>query len=337
MKKIINDITFNNPEYFWMLIIPVAHIIWRLISNPEYNSSINFSDINLFDNTKTIKQRTRHTPYILYMLSIILIIVSLARPQTTNSWEENKTEGIDIIIATDISGSMLAKDLKPNRLEASKEIAIQFIKRRTNDRIGLTVFSGKSFTQCPLTTDHGSLINLFQNVKYGMVNDGTAIGDALGTSINRLIHSDAKSKIIILLTDGENTAGKISPLTASEIAGTDSIGIKIYTIGVGTKGMAKTPVAKDINGKLIYDYVEVRIDEELLTNIANNTGGQYFRATNKESLEKIYNKIDKLETTKIDNIIFHTKNEKFYPFSLTALGLIVLSLLLQFTYFRSIN
>ena len=232
---------------------------------------------------------------------------------------------------------MLAKDLKPNRLEASKEIAIDFIKQRKNDRIGLVIFSGESFTQCPLTTDHNSLINLFQDIEYGMVEDGTAIGDGLGNSINRLIDSETKSKIIILLTDGENTKGKISPLTAAEIAASDSVGIKVYTIGVGTKGMAKSPVALDFNGNFIYDFVEVKIDEESLTEIAKKTGGQYFRATDNLSLKEIYNTINKLETSELESIKFNTKNEEFYLFSWIALVLFLLSFLLQISYFRKIS
>ena len=215
-------------------------------------------------------------------------------------------KGIDIIIAMDISGSMLAQDLKPNRLDASKKIAIDFISKRKNDRIGLVVFSRESFTQCPLTTDYNTLINLFNDIEYGMVDDGTAIGDGLVNSINRLIDSDAKSKIVILLTDGENTKGMISPLTAADIA--EKYGIRVYTIGVGTKGIAKSPVAIDFNGKFLYDLVEVKIDEKTLKEIANKTGGEYFRATDNKSLKVIYNSIDKIETSKYYKTI--TKKDK---------------------------
>ena len=242
-------------------------------------------------------------------VSALAVCPKAAWPQTKNSWEEVKTKGIDIIIAMDVSGSMLAQDLKPDRLDASKEIAIDFIKGRKNDRIGLIVFSGQSFTQCPLTTDHSSVINLFDGIKYGMVDDGTAIGDGLGNAINRLKHSDARSKIVILLTDGENTSGKIAPMTAAQIAASDSIKIKLYTIGVGTKGMAKSPIAIDFNGKFIYDWVEVKIDEETLKNIAKKTGGRYFRATDNKCLKEIYKEIDKLETTEIETIKFHMQNK----------------------------
>ena len=334
---LLNNISFENTELFFLLLFPIAHLIWFLFINKNTNRVFSFSNTSFISSKKNIKEKLVNLPYILQLLCISFIIISLARPQTTNSWEESKTQGIDIILALDISGSMLAKDLKPNRLEASKEIAIDFIKQRKNDRIGLVIFSGESFTQCPLTSDHNSLINLFQDIEYGMVEDGTAIGDGLGNSINRLIDSETKSKIIILLTDGENTKGKISPLTAAEIAASDSVGIKVYTIGVGTKGMAKSPVALDFNGNFIYDFVEVKIDEESLTEIAKKTGGQYFRATDNVSLKEIYNTINKLETSELESIKFNTKNEEFYLFSWIALVLFLLSFLLQISYFRKIS
>ena len=335
--KLINDITFYNPEYLWFLILPISHVLWKTLLKREEHSSIKHSNVSLFSSKKHIKMHLSFLPYLLKIISLIFIVISVARPQTTNSWEESKTEGIDIIIAMDISGSMLAQDLKPNRLESSKEIAIDFIKQRINDRIGLVVFSGESFTQCPLTTDHNSLINLFNDIEYGMIEDGTAIGDGLGNSINRLIDSESESKIVILLTDGENTKGKISPFDAAKIAASDSVNIKVYTIGVGTKGMAKSPVALDYNGNFVYDYVEVKIDEKTLTEIANKTGGMYFRATDNKSLKGIYEKINELETTKIESVKFNTKNEEFYIFTLVSLFAYLLSFLLKKTYFRSIN
>ena len=335
--NLLNNISFNNPELFYLLILPFAHALWYFFSKNNKDNVLSFSSTSFFSSKKDIKEKLIHLPYLLQILSICLIILSLARPQTKNSWEESKTEGIDIMIAMDISGSMLAQDLKPNRLDASKKIAINFISKRQNDRIGLVVFSGESFTQCPLTTDYTTLINLFNDIEYGMIDDGTAIGDGLGNSINRLIDSDVKSKIVILLTDGENTKGKISPLTAAEIAASDSVNIKVYTIGVGTKGMAKSPVAIDYNGKFIYDYVEVKIDEKTLIKIANKTGGKYFRATNNESLEGIYNTIDSLERSEIESIKFNTKTEEFYLFSLISLGLFLLSFILKITYLRGIN
>jgi len=338
--NLLNNISFNNPELFFLLILPLVHALWHFFSKNNIENVLIFSNTSFFSTKKNIKERLIHLPYLLQILSICLIILSLSRPQTTNSWEESKTEGIDIIIAMDISTSMLAKDLKPNRLDASKNIAIDFIKQRKNDRIGLVIFSGKSFTQCPLTTDKTALINLFNTIEHGykMVDDGrTAIGDGLGTALNRLKGSKTKNKIVILLTDGENTAGKISPLTAADIAASDSINIKVYTIGVGTKGMAKSPVDIYPNGRFVYDYVEVKIDEKTLTEIANKTGGQYFRATDNESLEGIYNTIDELETSEIESVKFNTKTEEFYLFSLIALGLFLLSFILKITYFRGIN
>ena len=242
----------------------------------------------------------------------------------------------------DVSGSMLAKDLKPDRLNASKGIAIDFIRKRKNDRIGLVIFAGESFTQCPVTTNHESLINLFNQIKFGMINDGTAIGDAIGTAINRLKDTVIKNRIIILITDGENTSGNISPLFAADIAKNNSI--KIYTIGVGTKGMAKSPVAIDFNGDFVYEYKEVKIDEATLTDIARKTGGEYYRATDNNSLESIYQKINTLETTKI---IEEEKKEEeeeeekkiwqFYKCSRIALILLIFSFLLKISYFRKIN
>ena len=333
----LNNISFNNPELFIPLILPLLHSLWHFFSKKNSENVLSFSSTTFFSNQKSIKERLIHIPYLLQILSICLIIISIARPQSTNSWEEIKTEGIDIIIAMDISGSMLAQDLKPNRLNASKKIAVDFIRKRNNDRIGLVIFGGQSFTQCPLTTDYNALINLFNDIEYGMVDDGTAIGDGLGNSINRLIESETKSKIIILLTDGENTKGKISPLTAADIAASDSMNVKVYTIGVGTKGMAKSPVAIDFNGKFIYDYVEVKIDEKTLKEIANKTGGQYFRATNNKSLEEIYNTIDNLEKSKIESVKFNTKNEEFYLFALIALTLLLFSFIFKITYLRGIN
>ena len=337
MIEILNRYSFNNPEMFVIFFVIIAHALWYLFYKKNVDATIRFSNTLLISKQKSVKEKLIHLPYILNILAISLMIISLARPQTENNWEETKTKGIDIIIAMDISGSMLAKDLKPDRLTASKEIAIDFIRQRKNDRIGLVVFGGESFTQCPLTSDHNSLINLFNDIKFGMIKDGTAIGEGLGNSINRLINSEAKSKTIILLTDGENNSGKISPYTAASIASSDSINIKIYTIGVGTKGMAKSPVAIDMNGRFVYDYVEVNIDEKTLKQIAESTGGKYFRATDNNSLKEIYEKINQLETTEIKTNKFSTKNEKFYIFSLISLIMLLLSFLLEITYLRRVN
>ena len=336
--NLLNNISFNNPELFFLLILPLMHALWHFFSKNNTENVLRFSNTTFFSSKKSIKERLIHLPYLLQILSICLIIISISRPQTIDSWKESITEGVDIIIAMDISTSMLAQDLKPNRLDASKEIAIDFISKRQNDRIGLVIFSGKSFTQCPLTTDITTLVNLFNDVEYGhkMIDDGrTAIGDGLGTALNRLKDSKTKNKIIILLTDGENTAGKISPLTAADIAASDTI--KVYTIGVGTKGVARSPTGIYPNGRFKYDYVEVKIDEKTLTEISNKTGGEYFRATDNESLEGIYNTIDDLETSEIESVKFNTETEEFYLFSLIALGLFLISFILKITYLKGIN
>ena len=335
--NLIDDIIFHNPDFFWFLLIPFIHLVWKFLMKKNENTTIAFSNTSFLPEKKTIKTRLSFLPYLLQILSIIFIVIALARPQTKNSWEEHKTEGIDIIIAMDISGSMLATDIKPNRLTAAKNIAIDFIEERKNDRIGLVVFSGKSFTQCPLTTDHNSLINLYNEIECGMVDGGTAIGVGLGTAINRLKDSKAKSKIVILLTDGENNVnGEVAPLTAANIAGSDSIGIKVYTICFGKETGRIWAEGKDVSGKTKRGWVDSFFDEETLQEIAKITGGEYFRSTNRESLKEIYDKIDLLEKTKIETKIFNTKNEEFYPLALIALLSLLLSFILQITYFRKI-
>jgi Ca-activated chloride channel family protein len=335
--NLIDDIIFHNPDFFWFLLIPFIHLIWRFVIGKNETTSILFSNTSFLPKRKSIKKRLSFLPYLLQILSIIFIVIALARPQTTNSWEEHKTEGIDIIIAMDISGSMLATDIKPNRLTAAKNIAIDFIEERKNDRIGLVIFSGESFTQCPLTTDHNSLINLYKKVEYGMVDDGTAIGEGLGTAINRLEDSEAKSKIVILLTDGENTVnGEASPLTAANIAGSDSIGIKVYTICFGKETGKIWAEGKDVSGEAVNGWIDSFFDEETLKEIAKITGGEYFRSTNRKSLKEIYDKIDLLERTEIETKIFNTKNEEFYPLAFASLFSFLLSFLLKITYFRKI-
>ena len=262
----------------------------------------------------------RHSTFVFRCLAIGLLIVALARPQTSLSWQNSTTEGIDIMIASDISGSMLAEDFVPNRLEAGKNIAINFIKNRPDDRIGLVIFSGESFTQCPLTIDHDVLVNLYQDVKFGMIDDGTAIGMGLATAVNRLKDSEAKSKVIILLTDGSNNMGSIPPLTAADIA--KQFNIRVYTVGIGTHGSARFPVQTPYG--IQYQMMPVDVDEGTLTQIANITGGKYFRATDNETLKNIYEQIDKLEKAKIDVTQYHKKTELFLPFALIALLFLVL-------------
>jgi Ca-activated chloride channel family protein len=266
------------------------------------------------------------------VFAIILIVFAIARPQSIYTWKNEITEGIDIIIALDVSSSMLARDFQPDRLEAAKDFAIQFITGRKNDRIGLVVFSGESFTQCPLTTDHRVLINLFREIKSGMIEDGTAIGMGLATAVARLKDSDAKSKVIILLTDGVNNQGAIAPLTAAELAKT--FGIKVYTIGVGTKGMAPYPVNTPFGVQL--RNVPVEIDEQMMKKIAEMTGGKYFRATDNKKLIQIYEQIDQLERTEIEVKEFSQKNEEFLVLILLAAFLLLSDMILRNTLLRQI-
>jgi len=266
------------------------------------------------------------------VLAIGLVVIALARPQNINSWEETETEGIEIIMALDVSGSMLAQDLKPDRLEAAKKVAAEFITDREKDNIGLVIFAGESFTQCPLTTDHGVLLNLLNEVKYGMIEDGTAIGLGLANGVNRLKDSQAKSKVIILLTDGTNNRGQIAPLTAAELAKT--YGIRVYTIGAGTRGTAPTPVMTPYGQRI--QNMPVDIDERTLTEIAAITGGEYFRATDNESLRDIYSQIDQMEKTLIRMNQVTKKQELYLPFALLALGLVLVELILRRTLLRNI-
>jgi len=330
----MKDIEFANIELLYgLLVIPLMALWYWRMSN-QARADLQVSSFLPLEGMKTgLKVYLRHGLFGLRALAVAALIICLARPQTSTSWENRTTEGIDIVVVLDISSSMLSRDLKPNRLEASKAVALTFIENRPVDRVGLVVFSGESFTQCPLTTDHSVLKSLFGDIKVGMVTDGTAIGMGLATGVNRLIDSKAISKVIILLTDGENNGGSIAPLTASEIA--SSFGVRVYTIGIGTKGMAMTPVAKTERG-FHYEQRKVSIDEDLLKEIAANTGGKYFRATDNKTLEEIYTEIDKLEKSKIEVTEYRKKTERFLPFALLAGLLLALELLLRNTLFRSI-
>ena len=316
-----SDIEFAHPGFFLLLIfipIMVAYYIWR---EQKLQGYLSVSAVKGFSvPVKSIIPKLRHSGIVLRSLAIAALIIALARPQSSLSWQNSTTEGIDIMIASDISGSMLAEDFKPNRLEAGKNIAIDFIKDRPDDRIGLVIFSGESFTQCPLTIDHDVLINLFKDVKYGMIEDQTAIGMGLATAVNRLKDSEAKSKVIILLTDGSNNTGSISPLTAAEIA--KDFNIRVYTVGIGTHGYAPYPVPTPYGVQ--YQNMKVDVDEGTLTKIAEITGGKYFRATDNETLKHIYEQIDKLEKAKIDVTQYHKKTEMFLPFAIIALCLLLL-------------
>lgn len=329
----MHGITYRNPEYFYLLIALVPMLAWYIWRFKKSGASMRFSSISGFKTMgKSWKHYFRHLPFALQLIGLSLLIVALARPQSSSHWESSTTEGIDIAITLDISTSMLAQDFKPDRIEAAKDVAVKFIAGRPNDRIGLVVFAGESFTQCPLTTDHAVLINLFNQIETGLIEDGTAIGNGLATAVSRLKESDATSKVIILLTDGDNNAGQIAPSTAAELAKT--YGIRVYTIGVGTIGTAPYPVQTPFGTEL--RDVEVKIDEPGLQQIANITGGEYFRATDKASLVKIYEQIDELEKSKIDVKKHSKKQEEFGKFALLAGLALLLSLFLKITLFRNI-
>jgi Ca-activated chloride channel family protein len=327
-----SGIEFAHPGFFWLLlIIPLmaGYYYWR---SRHLQGSLGLSTTKSFSGApKSRVPAFRHSAIVLRCLAFIAIIIALARPQSAQSWQNETTEGIDIMIATDISGSMLAEDFKPNRLEAGKNIAIDFIKARPDDRIGLVIFSGESFTQCPLTIDHDVLVNLFTDIKNGMINDGTAIGMGLATAINRLKDSEAKSKVVILLTDGVNNSGSIPPITAAQIA--KQFNIRVYTVGIGTNGSAPYPV-KDQFGETHYQMVPVDVDESTLNKIASITGGKYFRARNNTELMQIYEQIDKLEKVKIAVTQYHKKTERYLPFAIIALVLLTLEFILNNTIFK---
>lgn len=328
------DITFKHPDLLWLGLVILPMVAYYIFLQSKNRAEFRYSNVSASEGAEAgFKSKLIHAPFVFRMLVVGLLVVVLARPQSTSSWQDVTAEGIDIVMAIDISGSMLAEDFKPNRLEAAKKVAQAFIGNRPNDRLGLVVFAGESFTQCPLTTDHSVILNLFNDVKSGMLEDGTAIGMGLATSIKRLKDSEAISKVVILLTDGDNNSGSIAPGTAAEIA--KEFGIRVYTIGVGTKGMAPMPYQGPF-GRTQYQDVEVKINEELLTRIADMTGGQYFRATDNSSLEAVYTEIDELEKSKIDVTEYRKRKEEFLPFAILALTLLGIEVLLKQTVLRSI-
>lgn len=319
---------FADPAFFWLLLILPLAVIWYVLRQGKMYGALSLSAIRGFNlPSRSLVPVLRHAGVILRCLALLAIIIALARPQSALSWQNSTTQGIDIVITSDISGSMLAEDFKPNRLEAGKNIAIDFIKDRPDDRIGLVIFSGESFTQCPLTIDHDVLINLFRDVRNGMIDDGTAIGMGLATAVNRLKGSEAKSKVIILLTDGSNNGGSIPPITAAEIA--KQFNIRVYTVGIGTKGLALYPIQTPAG--IQYQRMPVDIDEPTLTKIAGITGGKYFRATDNDKLRRIYEQIDRLEKARIDVTQYHQKTECFLPFVLTAIFFLSLEFVLRNT------
>jgi Ca-activated chloride channel family protein len=329
------NIEFANPKLLWLLLLVPLAIIWYILRHKKQEASVTFSDLKgMVKLPRTWKAWFRHLLFGLKMAALAMLIVALARPQSSSTNSTSNIEGIDIVMAMDVSGSMLARDLKPDRLTAAKEVASNFVKDRPGDRMGLVIFSGETFTQVPLTTDHGVMLNMLAEMKNGLIEDGTAIGDGLATAISRLKDSEAISKVIILLTDGMNNAGSVDPYTAAEIA--KLYGIRVYTIGVGTYGMAPYP-AKTPFGTTVMQQIKVEIDEKLLTTIANSTGGKYFRANNNKKLDEIYQEIDKLERSKIEVTEFRRLHEEFYPLVAWALALLLLEFLLRKTIFRTLT
>ena len=324
---------FKNPEYLFLLLVLIPLIVGYVMRLSKSDASLQISSTRYFAGfPKTKRLYLRHVPFALRMLTIIALIIVIARPQTSDSISDATSEGIDIMMAVDISGTMLAKDLKPNRIEAEKSVAIEFINSRPNDNIGLVIFASESFTQCPLTTNHAALISLFHSVEFGMVDDGTAIGMGLATAVNRLRSSKAKSRIVILLTDGSNNAGDIAPITAADIART--YGIRVYTIGVGTRGVAPMPVQTPFG--LQYQNMPVEFDESTLSQIAQMTNGKYYRATDNNTLQSIYKDIDKLEKHKLEVKEYTRRSDNYTIFALLALLLLGSELLLRYTLLRKI-
>ncbi len=317
---------FANIHYLFLLILLIPYIMWYILKQRKNEASLQVSDTRVYAHApKSYKIYLLHAPFILRVIAFVMLVLILARPQTTNNWKNTETEGIDIMIALDISSTMLAEDLKPNRLEAAKDVATEFISGRPNDNIGITLFAAESFTQCPLTVDHAVLLNLFQNIKCGIIEDGTAIGMGIANSVTRLKDSKAKSKVVILLSDGSNNKGDISPLTAAEIA--KSFGIRVYTIGVGTNGLAPYPYPTAAGVQ--YINIPVEIDEQTMNQIAETTDGKYFRATSNSKLKEVYQEIDKLEKTKLNVKAYSKRQENYQPFALILFLCILGEILLR--------
>lgn len=325
--------TFANPGYLYLLFLLMPIIAWYIYELRKSDASLQLSDTTtLARQPKSLRIYLLHVPFLLRVAAITLLCLALARPQLTNKWSSESTEGIDIMMALDISGTMLAEDLRPNRLEAAKLVASDFVLARPNDQIGLVVFAGESFTQCPLTTDHAVLINLFKSVEYGMIEDGTAIGLGLANAVNRMKDSETKSKVVILLTDGSNNRGDIDPQTAAEIART--FGIRVYTVGVGSYGQTRVPVHTPVGVQ--YMTMDSEFDEGTLRRIAETTGGQYFRATDNNSLKRIYEQIDQLEKTKLRVREYSKHTENFAPFLFAAVLCLLLEVILRHFVLRTI-
>ncbi|MDR0939187.1 MAG: VWA domain-containing protein [Mediterranea sp.] len=324
---------FANIGYLFLSLLLIPYIVWYILKHKKSDATLQISDARVYASTpKSYKNYLLHLPFALRVIALALLIIVIARPQTTDNWQNSDIEGIDIMLAVDVSSSMLSRDLLPNRLEATKEVVAQFINGRPNDNIGLTLFAGEAFTQCPLTTDHGVLLNMVQSIQCGWIEDGTAIGLGLANAVSRLKDSKAKSKVIILLTDGVNNRGSITPLTAAEIAKT--YGIRVYTVGAGTNGMAPSPF--QIGNSIVYVDQKVEIDEQLLAQIANLTDGKYFRATSASKLKEVYQEIDKLEKTKLTVKEYSRRDEQYKWFALAALLCVLLEVSLRNSILRKI-
>ena len=328
------NIVFANPEFFWLLLLLPLMLLWYWYWNKKSQANVTFSTTIAFKKTKSWSDALYHLLFVLRMIAIALIVVALARPQTHSENAKTKiTDGIDIVMAIDVSASMLSQDLKPNRFEALKKVASQFVKDRPNDRIGLVIYAGESYTKTPVTTDKSIILNALSEITYGQIEDGTAIGMGLATAVNRLKESKAKSRVIILLTDGVNNTGFIDPQTAAELAAEYSI--KVYTVGIGTNGMALSPYALNADGSIIYRMQQVDIDEPLMKKIAQVTKGRYFRATNNQKLQQIYDEINQMETTKIEEFKYTEVDEKFRWWVLVAGVLLLLEFVLKHTLLRN--
>ena len=331
----MSSIEFASSYFLYGLIIIPLLIVWYIFLGRKHQAYVKFSDTGFFKGMpKSWRIYARHILFVIDICALALLIIALARPQSSSKNQKINVEGIDIVLTIDLSSSMLAQDLKPDRLEAAKDISAEFVKGRPEDRMGLVVFASETFTQVPLTTDHGMLLNMMKDLKCGMLEDGTAIGDGLASSVSRLKDSEAISKVVILLTDGDNNAGSIDPATAAEMA--KLFGVRVYTIGVGTRGTAPYPVQTPFGG-IQYQQIQVTINEPLLQQIADETGGKYYRATSNEKLEQIYEEIDQLERSKIEINEFTRIHEEFLPFVLMGLALLLLGFILKNTIFKTLT
>lgn len=332
----MGNVTFLHPGFFWLFLLLPFAIAWYIWKRKQQTATLKISSLQGFKHTKSVLAKIKPLLFVLRLLALSAIIVALARPRSVDVNNRTKTtRGIDIVMAIDVSGSMLAKDLKPNRLEALKKVASEFVESRPNDRIGLVVYAAESYTRTPVTSDKALILQSLSTVKYDdkIIQDGTGIGVGLATAINRLKESKAKSRVIILLTDGVNNAGFIDPRMAADIA--KEYGIKVYTIGIGTNGRAEFPYAKTPDGRFLYQMMDVEIDETLMREIATKTEGKYFRATSNSKLKAIYDEINKLETTEIEEMKFYNYDEKYRPFLIAAFGLLLIEILVRKTLFRS--